>query len=762
MKLDLQGVQGVKTRYLVGGAWNAAVGSLVFAAVWWLFGTAISIWAVTLIAHTLATTHAFFVQRHYVFQRSGSNVWQQLGRFQFAYICIGVLTAFFIAALQVQGLHPIIAQIISITLVAFGGYFSGQNFTFSDNQIDLRLAVGNAAQRIWRLRGALAFFVVSMLLFDYIWGERFYIERTHVGHDFAFSALSLLEGKNWIAANGLMAGLFNPPWFTPAWCAGAAYFADPQSSFYSPIQFLAFVVDPMRAAYYSVLLFAALAFWGSFAIARIVFKWGETASVIFAVLGMANAFVPLRSAVGETAYQPLYIWTLLALAMCWPVKERGLRSVTWPSLCIGLCLTAWLQFGFAGMMIPAFLAALALSLVMVLYRRAELSLIVMRCGAGVVMALLLNASRLYESASLLKNFPRDFYLMPGMATLRDTAMSVLYALIQPSDWTARFGLQALVNVQFTALPHEWALNFGLGALAVCVVAGLIARPWTLAANTRLSLRAIRAPQWFALISLIVIVSLPFAMLWADGGLRSVIKSIPILSSTTWPMRWIVILLPVTQMLLALPLQLLPQSNRTRGAWVVAALAAGAIWIGPFTEPLDYYLNPAMQPYDPRPVTASYGQIALDGPLAISRVVRSDENGLALNRNDAMLSGASEVLCYNPIYGYRLESLPGRERLTTGSATGGAGQSLILNPACLVHPTENSCQPGAGFNLSKPVDRQNAEQFVQRKPPTWIRTFWGDTAAVVSQLTFWILVATILMRTWQAITAKTTRSRQRVS
>ena len=88
----------------------------------------------------------------------------------------------------------------------------------------------------WRRhQAAILVCIGSLLVFEDVWGARFYSSLTHVGHDFSGSALSLLEGKFWIDSNGLLTGLLNPPWFTPAWCSGSAFYADPQSLFYSPI-----------------------------------------------------------------------------------------------------------------------------------------------------------------------------------------------------------------------------------------------------------------------------------------------------------------------------------------------------------------------------------------------------------------------------------------------------------------------------------------------------------------------------------------------
>ena len=598
-------------------------------------------------------------------------------------------------------------------------------------------------------------FCGSMLVFHRFISRPFYSSLDHVGHDFAGSAVGLLEGRFWLQVNGLVDGLLNPPWFTPAWCAGAAYFADPQASFYSPVQWLALVLDPFQAAEYSALLFAAAAFWGGYLLARKVLGWQAAFATVFAVLGMANAFMPMRSAVGETPYQPLYLWTWLVLALCWPTKTTAIWRVRilGPVLGCALALTAWLHFGFAGMMVPAFLGAMLLCLVLALVGKVPLVLLLARAILGGVLAILLNGSKLFEAASLMRNFPRDFYSMPGFASAQDALVASVMALLFPSQWTGFFSARRLSGVQFSVFPHEWALEFGLGALVVALVAGTVVllrrsrdRSEFSVTQTMPIVYPSGIERMFLWCGVLALMALPVLLLWNQGTLRDVLKQIPILNSATWPMRWIVIYLPLTQWLLAWPVQQalahLPQQRR---AWPYAMAAAGSIWLGQALAPVDYYLDPQIQAYDPKPALQAHTQSLQSGPISIDRIELSSERGLA--RNDLMFEGASQAQCYNPLYGYRLESFPQKERMRPGPALApdNSGQSLILNPACLVHPTENACKPGDGFRLEDPVQRKAAENFMARRPFEWQRPWIGKVLSWTSQGLFWLIL--LLLSIW---------------
>jgi hypothetical protein len=585
-------------------------------------------------------------------------------------------------------------------------------------------------------------FVVSMLLLEYAWGSRFYSSATHVGHDFAGLAPGLLEGKFWIDSNGVIAGLLNPPWFTPAFCAGAAFYADPQSIFYSPIQLLALAVDPFRATHLSMLGWAVVAYWGGFVLARRIFGWSTTGATIFAVLGVANAFVPLRSAVGQAGYHPFYLWTLLTIALCTRVGGAAWRAQLWPSLSVGLILTAWLQFGFAGMMVPAFLATLILCFALVLVDKANVWLIVARSACGTIVALMLNASKLYESVSLMRNFPRSFYELPGFPSLTDSLLAIIYSLFLPSEWTAQFAAKRLVNVRFTALPHEWATQFGLGALLLALICAIALALFGKNRSERRELIVWHTREkYVAIAAIVALAAIPLLLMWNNATVREAFKQIPILNSAAWPMRWVVLLIPVTQFAIALVADrsLSLAAKRYRPIVILASIML--VWSGPLFEPLAYYFDREIQSYSPIAARDAFVRSTRE-LIPIASVVVAPDGISRLERNDAMFTGASESLCYNPLYGYRLEMLPHRNRIREGPslAVDDDGMSLINNPACLVHPKASQCNIGSGFRMASNEDRSTASNFVNRKPFHWERPALGKALSILSMLCWLALAA----------------------
>ncbi|MCL1985408.1 MAG: GtrA family protein, partial [Betaproteobacteria bacterium] len=513
-------------RYIVFGLWNSIFGWLIFTAVWKTGHDHFPLWSLVILAHLVATTQAFITQRKWVFRSGSEKILIQYARFQGVFLGLLGAGLLMLQALVVQGMHPLLAQILVMAAQAASGFVLGQSFTFSPEKIRLRYMFTRLVRCAQSSRWVWVTFGVNLAVFQHYLVQPFYASLTNAGHDFALTGPALLEGRYWLQTNGFIAGLFNPPWFTPAWCAGTVFFADPQNVFYSPLQWLTLAFDPFQAVAMNALLFAAAAYWGCYFLARRILHWQPAAAAVFAVLGMANAFLPMRSAVGDADCQSLYLWPWIALALCWPspAPARWLGHIAAPALGVALGLTGWLHFGFAEMMAPTFLAVLLLCLVLVFMGRQSLRLVAARAVLGGALAIALNSSKLYEAASLMHNFPRDFYGLPGFASLRDALIAPLMALLLPSEWTALFGAQRLSNVRFAVLPHEWAMEFGLGALAVALLAAM-ALLWLRlrvqpalaeSANTDAQTQPRRGTQWLALLGCALIGILVPLLLWNQG------------------------------------------------------------------------------------------------------------------------------------------------------------------------------------------------------------------------------------------------------
>src|SRR5262245_46304325 len=111
-----------------------------------------------------------------------------------------------------------------------------------------------------------------------------------VGIDFSYFIPYLLAGVGWIHVNGLSA----IPYFTPDFCGGMPWLANPQSIFYSIPQFLGLITDFVTAIKVTVIVFAFLGAISTYAILRQCFCTSWQAAALGGILFQLNGFLIFR------------------------------------------------------------------------------------------------------------------------------------------------------------------------------------------------------------------------------------------------------------------------------------------------------------------------------------------------------------------------------------------------------------------------------------------------------------------------------------
>lgn len=539
-------------------------------------------------------------------------------------------------------------------------------------------------------------FCLLLLAYHLVFRDFFPLPTGRMGHDYVLTLGGFLDGFLWYRNNGFV----TPPWFSPSFCGGQALFADPQSAFYSIPQFVTFVVNPLQAVYWSFLLFAAIGFWGMYLYARQCLALERLPAVVAATVFMFNGFYAHRMIIGHYGYQAFMLVPMIALLLLRKPATPliSARGITY-SLLAGLLIAYWFHSGLTTLMIPAALAVVCLAC-LATFKALDgtLKVFVTRGVVALLPVLGLAASKLNANLTLMSRFARDFYPLPGIASPGDLLEFVVRALFYSSENAYRMATPLWKNIQWAAMPHELAYGLTPIPLAIFAIAlGAIALSMRHQAVQRPNFRSRILPA----VILGTILIWPLAMLYYSPEWNAVLKSLPLIGSTTSPFRWLIIYIPCIAALCGIAV-----ANAGRARALAATLAIIGIPLLNFLEVRSYY---EMQNHDPRAVVAYYN--ALRNGATDNRIVRI---GATQAPDNAQLAeGTSPMRCYNPIYGYRLEKL-GNERLFPGpvNAIAPDGSLNLINPACLLFPEENQCQPWDSF---KSEQHHEAEQFAAYRP-----------------------------------------------
>ncbi len=159
----------------------------------------------------------------------------------------------------------------------------------------------------------------------------------------------------------------------------------------------------------------------------------------------------------------------------------------------------------------------------------------------------------------------------------------------------------------------------------------------------------------------------------------------------------------------------------------------------------YYANNI---YDPATIDqARAGASAAADIPAITEVVvlmSPDRRQIAMppDRNDLMVQGWSQLACYQPVFGYRLESFPLRP-LRPGPVYGG-GTINLKNPVCYVFPEENQCTPGDHFSVNESA---KVELFRHYKPYEFVEPLY---ARIANWLSLFAMILVLACLGWRGL------------
>jgi len=545
-------------------------------------------------------------------------------------------------------------------------------------------------------------FLGLLIAFEYLYGRLLPNLHGRMGHDFSYVLPDLLAGDYWFHANGP----FAVPWFTPAFCGGRPYFADPQSTYYSVAQWLSFVVDPVRAVQISLLLFAGLGFVGMYRLARDVFAAGRPAAFLAGAVFMFNGFYGYRMVVGHFTFHSFMLVPALAWLFAGASPAGGkrwtandLRRVAGASLVVGYMANA----GLGSLLIPTMLATLllvlwALRCGRVALDRRLLLRVVLGTGGGLAIA----GAHVAASLAMLSQFPRSDYSLPGFASLFDTLSFTLRELfLAPAD-IAESSAEHLLNVQWLLGRHEFEYGVGIVPL-LAIVAGVVLAHRAASQGAAATAKAAADPAAtppllpgrglcrLTGIAMVLILALPVLFNTYQEDWTALVKSLPLIGASSTLIRWYMLYVPLLALVCIHPFARLPRAQVMRAA-VVGTLLVVAL---PFASDKRFY---ELQPYTAEHILGAWQ--ALDArqitPPVANIGVPVSQMGAA-QPNDALAEGVSILACYYPTFGYALEHFPRRDLRPGPVDSVLAGDHFNLkNPACYVFPQQNQCAPGDHF------------------------------------------------------------------
>ena len=519
------------------------------------------------------------------------------------------------------------------------------------------------------------------------------------GHDYGYFLPKMLDTHLFYLRNGLALQEY-----TAGICAGVFQFANPQSMALALPQGLSYLFGPGFAMPATFVLISALSGGGTYLCAR-YWGLGKMAACMSALAMAFNGFLLTRMAIGHLAFHGFGFAPAIAALLLY--GTGALHEKQWLKAgmlgALAALLTAFLIYSGIGVMIIN-TAAVAFLLLLVCggFQRRWLRAAAY-CLFWSGLGLLATAPKIEAVLAMNANLTRDFYPLPGFAPAY-SPLALLQSLFGVPGEAAMNG--QLLNRQFYMGWHEFYYGFTplLGiVLLLTVMAGWQRLQFAAALRGR--------PLAFGIVGLALI--LAFALNVYEPGWNRFIKSLPLLGQFSGMTRFYIFFMPVIALFLGWCL-----NHWRRIPLLGVLLFTGLLALvqhriiddnlrddsrrAKGLEPTMYYdraglgdmLGAWAEPERVPPVSAV--------SLRTSRQADGSLQAVHAPQDDGKIAlGESNALCYEPLFGYRLEQFrlgglrPGAITLNDGS-----GNLNLKNPACYVYPEANGCAPGDHFKASQ--------------------------------------------------------------
>jgi len=550
------------------------------------------------------------------------------------------------------------------------------------------------------------------------------------GHDYAYFLPRLYDNHLFYLRNGLAIKEY-----TASFCAGVFEFANPQSLAISIVQFSSALFGPEVGLRISFIFYSLVGGFGLLACAR---YWGlsRNAATLSGMLVVFGSFLLARVIVGHVTFLNFGLVPAISALLLFGSVAFVERRISQSMLLSGLAvlLIASLVYGGSGVLIPQM--ALSVFLIIVICRGLYLPFarLLIYYTSILIFALALSAPKLEAMASLLGTLDRSFYPLPGFPLYRIPEVLFHTVFWIPDE---NYLNSIMKNSQFGMGFHEWSYSV-TPFLVPLLVAGFYLRWKQNSYKFNILWSWVRLANPSTII-LAVLLLLPILFNLYEENWNEFLKSTPILGSSSNLIRW----LCLYSLAICLWVGKIWDGPKQLG---VLSLSILAIVLSTSQYVIMKRYVSATQNYDPSVIISAWEQeppklLENIGAPVITNADGSKKIVYLTNQDHMFIQGFSNALCYEPLFGYRLEAM-NKSGLNLAPITSRIQPDNlnVRNPACYVYPADNQCSPGDNFKVDQITQIQRLLKYGDPSLATSSRRQISNNIALFSILIWLLLMA----------------------
>jgi hypothetical protein len=545
--------------------------------------------------------------------------------------------------------------------------------------------------------------IFTLLVHQFIFQKFFPNNNSYLGHDYSATLPNFIFGKIWFNNNFL-----SIPWFSPSFCCGTPFFADPQTMYYSFQQLFFVIFSPLVALKISFLFFSLIAFFGTFLLMYKAFKLNIYVSLISAALFLFNGFFNYRAVIGHFPFLgyvfiPIYCYTLIHSFK----NNNNIKKSFFYLLISSILFANFIHSGSSSLIIVITLSIIFVILIYI-YVNGDLK-IIYNLMLSFCIGLIISLSKINASFAFVNNFTREYppLVFENIFELLNNIFKSLF--FYPS--IDKFNSEVVNNVTNQLQVHE--IEFGVSVVPLIIFIFFF-----------FNLKKFRISN-FTFVKLISFFFMFFIMIFAitinisNNEIGDFLRKLPVIKSTWVHYRLTSIyILPI----IIISCILLDRINfkETYIKFFTCTFLV-LIFFQNFYYKNDFYHN---QTYDPKNINKFHNEKNKVKNISVKEIlIFLDQNKkpvISNQRNDMFVFSFSPLFCYNPIFGYNLEKLPKNKftfnnmnKINDNLISYKGNPKMIskyglnfFNPSCFVFPNENNCTPGDLFKRDQIKELDN--------------------------------------------------------
>ncbi len=565
-----------------------------------------------------------------------------------------------------------------------------------------------------KLKNNFLFLLTSFLIFIFhqiIFQKFFPNNEGYLGHDFEQFVPNLMFGKIWFEKNFL-----SIPWFTPSFCCGIPFYADPQSTFYSFYQIIFILFDPIYSIKLIVLILSLISYFGMFLMVR-KFGFSKYTSLLCASLFLFNGFFIYRSIIGHVAYLS-YIFVPLYCFFLIKSYEKKLHKYSIFYLLLSSIFFA--NFFHSGSGPIILIIFTSIFFIILFYAHFQNTLkIFLNFFISLLLGFLISLSKIVSSLFLLSNFPREYPPTEFNSFLGFLKNFFLSFFLEADQKYFNENLTSMISFG----KHEMEYSLSIVPILSLFLIALFDKKFF-----KINFRNF---NFLIILAIIFLIPIYFNINFLNQ--YNLNSQIPVIKSTWVQFRWMAIyIIPIiflTGLLIENSKINIRYKNLISIGFIIILLFQNFI-----KDNKNYLQSASYNIKDSYDFNEKFeqGQIKarINGP---SVLLNKDGTIKKIStRNDTFYFSYSSLMCYQSLFGYNLENLNKKNIKFYSKKILGDGSILyytdinrnkneftFFKPSCFLFPDENNCLPGDVFKkdeFDKMVNFLNYEKidFKQNK------------------------------------------------